>query len=134
MDNFFELIPFIIGILYFVFGRGKKTKEKPRPRRSTPQPTKNTPSLEDILKELTGELSPEPSAAEPVREAVEEQIKEEEIVYQDPFVHDADTGPSLKEIREELLEAKHLEVQEQEKEFDLRQAVINEAILNRPYQ
>ncbi|MFY0644048.1 MAG: hypothetical protein JXR19_06245 [Bacteroidia bacterium] len=133
MDNFFELLPFIIGILYFVFGRGKKTKETSKPRKRQPQPTKNTPSLEDILKELTGESS-QPTPKEVVPEVVLEPIEPEEPVYEDTIVHDADTGPSIDEIRKKLQEEKKLEVQDRVMDFDLRQAIINETVLNRPYQ
>ena len=148
MDNFFELLPFIIGILYFVFGGRKKKKESPKPNHRQPKRTSNTPSIEDILKELTGESSqrrPEPEPVhtpdyelDPWESAVDERIRVSEEnatdVYVDQYDHNADTGESIEKIHEEILEEQHLVYDTNERDFDLRTAIINEAILNRPYQ
>lgn len=137
MDEFFELLPFIIGILYFVFGVGKKKKDSPKRRSPRPKSEPTTSSLEDILRELTGEAQQSKPAPEPVPEYVEEpeapvEHKSIALEYKDQYVHDADTGRSMVEIREEMMEEKGLE--EGEKiSFDLRQAIINDTILNRPY-
>ena len=138
MDNF-ELIAFVIGILYFLFGSSKKKKERPKPHHRAPKRTESTPSLEDILRELTGQqtLTKPQVEEQPVHELEKTQQAKpkpaEEVAYTDPLVHHARTGKPISAIRKEIRKEKGLEVETSTTEFDLRQAVINDAILRRPY-
>ena len=109
MDNFFELLPFIIGILYFVFGRNKKTKESPKTPSNRKPKTSTRPSLEEVLRELTGDIVPEEKPkAVPVQEYIPEEPKAiaKEEVFEDPIDHHADTGKSLAEIKQKIREEK----------------------------
>lgn len=148
MDNFFELLPFIIGIAYFLFSGRKKKKDSPKRSYESPKTDTSTPSIEDILRELTGE-KPSQKAIKPDIPAYEDVEREEMIwerkptpkikvevddTYVDPYEHHSDTGKSLNLIREELEEEMNLTPKPTVVEFDLRQAIINDAILNRPYQ
>lgn len=125
-------------MLYRLFSGGKKKQPEPKPQRRKQERPKrtstSTPSLEDILRELSGEtIKKEEPKPEPkpqprrVRRPIEivDHSNDKRIEYN----HDADTGPQLKDLQPDSKEVeKGIEV-----EFDLRQAVINDAILNRPY-
>lgn len=88
------------------------------------------------MRELSGEIIPEP---EPVKLEIPEPtpipvvVEETQAVYQDHIEHSGRQGKKLKEIRKEISDEQHLKQPKAEIEFDLRQAVINDAILNRPY-
>ena len=149
MDNFFELLPFIIGILYFVFGKGKKKKESPKPRHPRPKTSSSTPSIEDILRELTGEspqkskpepepvYTPEPETPVPFEPVYEGRKSLETIqpeVKKDASGDYEHSSAKMKAL--ELVDFVELDDDEDEGpsiEIDLRQAVIYDAILNRPY-
>lgn len=120
-------------------GKRKQRKTNSPQKRQKPAPTQSSPSLEDILRELTGEVTkpkPEPQPV-PVYEPEPEVVKKKEESKFHDYDHNADTGSSMAEIRQEILEEKYrdFELEEEGKaiEFDVRQAIIQEAILNRPY-
>ena len=144
----------IIGVILAVrlYLRSKKTQENsngaPRQRNNPRKPVATTPSLEEILKELSGETkqnhetpTPQqeytrPASRQPEREKIE--IEDHQYDFRPEYEHHADIdGPSIQEIRKEISESQQLvatEVTEEkpELEFDIRQAIVAETILNRP--
>ncbi len=151
MEDFIKFIPIVLYLAYRFFGGDKKKEQKPNSRpkpakRKTPQ--KSTPSLEDILRELSGEKVPQREVApepEPVYETVAQQRKRERIEIEDhqydfrpEYEHHADVDLDLAEVREEISRAQGLKVESNEDTptesgvFDLRQAIIAQTILNRP--
>jgi hypothetical protein len=143
MDKFFELLPFIIAAIYF-FGRSKKKdgnaeKPKPQPRRRpsmqkvpTPRRKDAVPTLEDILRELSGENMG--------RKKPESQPQTE--------MKSTSESPSFKKIerpsrtRKPITPIKKLEVIEDvsdlgeetvNSDFDLEQAIIAQTILEKKY-
>jgi len=120
-----------IGLYYYLQSRNKdkKTQKKPTRRpgpqapQTNPTPTSNPKTtLEDILRELVEEeppRKPEPRA----------KIKHVEIDKSVRKPKSAETTPRSKPVKR----IKRIEVEEIDaSNFDLRQAVINDAILNRP--
>jgi hypothetical protein len=141
MDELLKFLPIILYVLYRLFGGSKKKQPEPKPQRQKQErpkrPNTSTPSIEDILRELSGETSKkeEPKRiSKPKRERKSIEIVDHSKDVRVDYNHDADTGPNLKEIRKELDEEKGLRDADDKIEFDLRQAVINDAILNRPYR
>lgn len=141
MDNFFELLPFIIGILYFVFGGRKKKKDSPKPRHQKPKTPESTTSIEDILRELTGETkaTPKPKTqAAPVKQTPDVKEKPLETISPEiTYNADGDYAHSSEKMKErEIIDFVELEKSSEDSssiDFDLRQAVIYDAVLNRPY-
>lgn len=143
MDKFFELLPFIIAAIYF-FGRSKKkdgNAETPQPqqrrrpsieRESAPRRKDAVPTLEDILRELSGENAG--------RNRPESQPQTEiKSVPKTPVFTDIER-PSRK--RRPIPPTKKLEVIEDvsdisgelsSDDFDLEQAIIAQTILERKY-
>lgn len=96
-------------------------------------------SIEDILKELNSEFEGRQAPVPPpVKATPKVEKKPEKVIpverYDDPVEHHVNTGKSMAEIRKEIKKEKHMVDEEFEVDFDLTQAVINDAILNRPYQ
>ena len=145
MDELLKFLPIVLYVLYRLFSGGKKKQPRPKPqKRKQDRPkrtTTSTPSLEDILRELSGEpakkveAQPEPRPKPKLkrtRRPIEIEDHSKEILVD--YNHDADTGPDIKTIRQELDEERGIKKSESsDVEFDLRQAIINDAILNRPY-
>ena len=139
----------IIGAILLVrlYLRSKKTQENPNrspSRQNNPRkPVATTPSLEEILKELSGEVKSQMPEAEPVytppvqtrsqREREKIEIEDHQYDFRPEYEHHADLdGPSLAEIRGEIKETQNLEEEEEEITFNFRKAIIAETILNRP--
>jgi len=129
-----NIIFMVLGILYFIFrASGNKDKSTKEPDQKPQQNSRSgsTPSIEDILRELTGEAprsSPKvvkQKKAKPVEVEQNEHEKYRETV-------------SARQTRRPLKLIEDLPIAEPEQtdsfEFDLRQAIINDAILNRPYK
>ncbi|MDA8886035.1 hypothetical protein OAD66_05040 [Bacteroidia bacterium] len=148
MEDLFKFIPIALWILYKIFGSSKAKEQKPK-RRTNPQPkpAQSTPSLEDILKELSGESSkeqrpipaPVAKATKMERQSLAEERKRESINLVDhqydfrpEYEHHADTGESLQTIRKEIEEVKGITLEEEVDNFDLRKAIIAQTILTRP--
>lgn len=143
MDEFLKFLPLIAYVVYRIVAGGKKTQEKRKVKPRTqskpkPKPKTSTPSLEDILRELSGEsrqqakpIVQKPKPKKRVRQKIDivDHSKDERIEY----VHDANTGKSVSAIREEILEEQGLDKSEEHIEIDLKQAIIYDAILNRPH-
>lgn len=109
----------------------QKAKPKTAPPRSTAQD--NTPkerSLEEILRELAGESTPKPEPKAKPDNRERQKIKHVEV-KQPAYAPEAISTETLPRYRrvavKPLPEEEHEEV-----DFDLRQAVINDAIMNRP--
>lgn len=126
--DFWEIVPFLVGLLYFFF-RSDKNKEKKPPARQRQAPRQQQehspqPNLEDILRELAGQSAPEPKVIE-----VQEERKHSLVSDQKPVeeYHRPDRGPKKK-----LVIAKVEMAEQAQTDFDLRQAIIYEAIMNRP--
>jgi len=142
MDSILEYLPFIIAILYFVFGRKKKdVKQKPkRQQRKPSNPTTTTPSLDDILKELRGEVAKAVPKKMPPPTPVESENPKIDIVdhqydFRPEYEHHADTGPSIEDIHEEIDEDRVVGTSIiNASEIDARQLIIMDAILNPPYK
>lgn len=135
-----NIVLLILGILYFIFrasGNKEKSAKKPgqRPQQSS-EGGGSTPSIEDILRELTGEA---PRTTQPPVEHKMNKVKKVKPVVVEQNEHEKyretvaarQTKRPIKIVEE--LPKVDLE-QTESFEFDLRQAVINDAILNRPYQ
>ncbi|MEN8696352.1 MAG: hypothetical protein ABF321_04605 [Bacteroidia bacterium] len=151
MDDIGSYIKYIIigAILVFRFlAAGKKKEEKPKSRPKSVKRKKastSTTSLEDILRELSGEPA---KAKQPVPEkqyeTVSQQRKRKKIEIEDhqhdfrpEHEHHADVDLDLGEVRDEIRESQGLKLEEEEThalsvDFDLRQAIIAQTILNRP--
>ena len=153
MEDLFKFIPIALWIIYKLVGGGKKKERKPNSRpkpakRNTPE--KSTPSLDDILRELSGEKTTNKTEtsvppAQPVYETLAQQREREKIEIEDhqydfrpEYEHHADVGESLTELREDIRESQGLgtkgleESTEDEVGFDLKQAIIAQTILARP--
>jgi len=144
--DFIEIIAFVIGLLYFIFRSNKKKEEKakrvPPQRRQTSQPNNSAPageskaeSLEDIFREIVRQQqNPTPT---PTREPAKTIVIEEE--HEKPLFQQERS--ELHKRREKIvIETEELEDEELPTVFhdlgrkiDLKQAVIHDAILNRPY-
>jgi len=135
----------IIGFLAYRFlNSGKKTQESTKNRS---KPFKRTPSsqksgsLEDILKELSGELTMAEKKTPPKEEEYQSlakersnrkiEIEDHQYDFRPEYEHHADTGPSISSIRSEIKKEQSIE-EEGEIDFDLREAILAETILNRP--
>ncbi len=135
-----ELIPIILVALYYIFRPGKKQGEQGQGREhETGRETQSEQrSLEDIIREvMEGKPRPKPVYKEPKLEPVPEPVEEPEVV---PGIYESYTGVLDNEKNSRSnnkldlkVRLEHTEDEEDEIEFDLRQAVINETILNRPW-
>ncbi|MBO6516046.1 MAG: hypothetical protein JJ975_05805 [Bacteroidia bacterium] len=109
-------------------------QQQPQQSRPVPQAEK---SLEDILRELAGEAprqqTPPPAPTPKPRQRA--KIKHIEVDQSTPPPVSAEVTPRRKHEAPKTTIKRVIEVEEEEREeldFDLRQAVINDAILNRP--
>ena len=94
------------------------------------------------MMEKKAEDTPEKTSKEIETETFEEDFKDSKIDVefldeQDSIIenqHDADTGPPIEEIMEDISEIQDIEdeVEKSEPSFDLKSAVIADTILNRP--
>ena len=127
MDTKQILILIGFAIYYFLRAKGNKDK-KVAPKR--PQPNQKPPSrqknLEEILRDLAqqGE-TPVEQEREPARPTFDYEVPSIEIKEEKKV----EKPKESKTVRISLDEGS-----DQSSEFDLRQAVINDAILNRPWK
>ncbi len=143
MEDLLKFLPIAAYLLYRIFAPSKKKQQKPKQRpvqRKKPNP--QSPSLEEILRELSGEPAPQPKQEykTPVAKPVKKKKKRKKILIEDhqydkrvEYDHNADTGMNMAEIRAEIQEEKGIATQPKEIEVDIEQAIIYDAILNRPY-
>lgn len=99
----------------------KKFSQKKRPQQRTNQAPQR--SIEDILRDLAGDTAPERTK--------EVFIEPEEIIVE-TATENTPRRPHTDSTPIKKVELSHDD--EEDNSFDLRQAVINDAILNRPHQ
>jgi hypothetical protein len=148
MEELLKFIPIVLFLVYKLFGGSKKKEQKPNSR---PKPTKrnvpsqSTPSLEEILRELSGEKPPSKQVVpspESVRETLAQERKREQLEIGDhpydvrpEYEHRTDVDTDTSELRSTITKVQGLTEEEQNvtsAEFNLRQAVIAQVILARP--
>lgn len=127
-------------LIRFILANKKKqdianTTTSPKKNR---RPQASTTSLDDILRELTGETvkqkkAPKPAVAKP-KQSEKIVIEDHQYDFRPEYEHHADLdGPSLEEIRSDIAKDQRLEVEHTDLEnFNLRQAIIAQTILTRP--
>lgn len=152
MDKIFDLLPLIIGFIWFM-NRGRKKKERELSRETTEADSDPGKSLRDILRELEGEFGSELDRQDDQKpETVVDEPVESAPVYEERkhvFSYDEQAQEELKRQKEMLEKVeqqrdhhafnqvktdqlKKEEVPENDTLFDLRQAVIYDAIMRRP--
>ncbi len=148
MEDLLKFIPIALFLAYKLFGGSKKKKQKPNSRpKSTKRniPSQRTPSLEDILRQLSGEKNPVKKVVpvpEPVSENLAQERKREQIAIEDDqhdirpeYEHHGDLGSGMSRMHTKIRASKDIIEEEQNissSDFNLRQAIIAEAILTRP--
>lgn len=134
-----ELIPIILLAAYYLFRPSKKDQQKQQPKRQRPQPS-STKSLEDIMRELMGEESKaetiveEPTKEEEVTQKMEDDYSE--FMEENPYANYTGQVSDAKKksiISDRVTLNEEHGIEKREIEVDLRQAVIYDAILHRPY-
>lgn len=150
MDQLFELLPLIIGIIWFLSKRKNKAQELPRETEEPQGDARKT--LEDIFRELeqrtkgqTPQPQPETYTWDDEEEEEEEQKPEYVFSYDEVATKELQRQEELRKYAEINSEDHHAFASKQENKvqpgaveeedqypFDLRQAVISEVILNRP--
>ena len=138
MEEYFKFIPVALWVLYKIFGGSKSKEQKPKQRtqrQSRPKSNPATPSIEDILRELSGgtkKKEPSVKMAAPETQSKKIEIVDHQYDFRPEYEHHADTGPNLDQIKKEIKREKHIAEKTEPVEIDLRKAVIYDAILNRP--
>ena len=148
MEDLLKFIPIALFLAYKLFGGSKKKEQKPNSRPKPNKrnaPSQSSPSLEDILRELSGEKSPVKKvvpAPEPVRETLAQERKREQIEIGDhqydvrsEYDHNADVGSDRSKVRAKIRKSQGIIEEEQNEysaDFNLRQALIAQVILTRP--
>ncbi|MEC8738778.1 MAG: hypothetical protein VXX63_02760 [Bacteroidota bacterium] len=138
MEGIFEYWPFIFAIIAYLFRGRKNKKRKVLPGRPdskrAPEPMEETSAGEDPFKKMLDDfLKPKES---------EKSIDEKMTIPEEKELSVSEKIEQLKNTEKPKKE-KPLDTEEKRPEiektinlsqpFDLKQAVINEAILNRPY-
>ena len=148
MENFYKFLPVFFWLLYKAYKANKKTQQFPKSSPNSDKRKKTTPKLptfDDILREIM-EKKEEDTPKEIYKEIETENFEEEledpkiELEYLDEQEsifeneHDADSGPPIEEISEDISEIQQIgdEVETRKSSFDLKSAVIADTILNRP--
>ncbi|MCB9262362.1 MAG: hypothetical protein H6607_08315 [Flavobacteriales bacterium] len=124
-----KLLPLILIALYYLFGKKssdeKKKAPKPVAQKRPTASSKPQKTLEDIIRELSGqpeEKESKPAERKKIKHTHEADIPMESLEtkkYVRPRIESKSTRRVMAEEAEEI-------------DFDLQQAVINDAILNRP--
>ena len=154
-----KILPLILIALWYIFKGGKKKDKKSVAERiqefeqkvapndsaqSTPQATKKPSSLQDILEELIGEPKAQPK--------VELEVEAEQPASRKRFVHTPSDHSVTSDKKDSIFDnydrdraaakaselisrydEENREEKMEESDFDLRQAIIHQAILERPY-
>lgn len=137
MEDFFKYIPIALWVLYKIYGRSKSNEQKTKSKQKKGR-NSSTPSLEDIFKELSGDLTKE-KPVKPVNrkkknpEPKKINIQDQQDDFRLEYEHQADAG-LISEHTKDQLEVVKMEEDEAEgkSQIDLREAIIYDAILNRP--
>lgn len=137
MEDLLRFIPFVLYGLYLMFG---KRKEKKQTAQTTSHSVKRkTPTLAEILQDLRGEYQPEQIEEETLLEQSihdpKDKLEKEERQHnfaKKNVVNDEKKTSLTKTIKElEELQVDE-EINTEEIDFDLRQAIVAQTILTRP--
>ena len=137
MDELIKFLPIVLYLVYRAFsaGKGKEEKVKPRPVQQKKQ-TKQPSSIEDILRELREEIVPEekPKPVVAKKQAPSKiTIEDHQYDFRPEYEHHGKKSKSLAVIRTEIAEDQNnVPILIDADSIDLRQAVVYDAILNRP--
>lgn len=155
MDQLFDLLPLIIGLIWFL-SRGRRKKQEETPRESTEPQAESGKSLRDILEDFEREFSGGTKANPEVvmeEDAVESAEREDRTEPKETvFSYDNEVQEELKRQAEMMKKAEQdrdhhafknrkkeneqtsspIQSKEEERIFNLRQAVIYDAIMRRP--
>lgn len=126
MDTKQILILIGFAIYYLIRSSGSKQKDQKAAPKKRPQkrnPAAPQRSIEDILRDLAGEK--ESKAEKTITFEPDEPVVEIPTEIQPRRPHPPATPHKRIEVEHD---------EEEDHGFDLRQAIINDAILNRPYQ
>lgn len=138
MDELIKFLPIVLYLVYRAFSAGKGKEEKPKPRPvQQKKPQKQPSSIEDILRELRQEVLQEEPEYAPVvtkkQKPAKIKIEDHQYDFVPEYEHHGKKGKSLSKIRLEIAEDQNnVLVDFDTDNINLRQAVIYDAILNRP--
>ena len=139
MEDYIKYIAIGAFLLFRFILAGKKKQEsanKTTSGKKNQNPQRSTSSLDDILREFTGESPRQEEHSTPVtvkpKKWEKQEIEEDQYDVKHVNEHHADTGRSLKKIRLEITKEQGLEEHDDAENFDLRQAIIAQTILTRP--
>lgn len=156
MPELEKILPLVLIALWYIFRGGRKKNKRQAPQQfeqdaqEQAQPTNKPPSskptsLQDILEELMGEEKAKKPAPPYQQPAPKAESLERERTYAteadtletlDPIYENYDDSEKAKETRDFLkdYDAAQKERAGEAVDFDLRQAIIYQAILERPYK
>lgn len=136
MDELIKFLPIVLYLVYRAFSAGKGKEEKPKPRPvEQKKPARKPSTIEDILRELREETMDVPKPQPVVqKKKAPTKIKFEDHQYDfvPEYEHHAKESKPLSKIRLEIAEDQRALPEVDAEDFDLRQAVIYDAVLNRP--
>lgn len=128
--DFIEILAFIIGLVYFIMRANRKSEKEAAKKVRPSAPSEETESgneksLEDIFREIIQQQTPAPKVIH-----VEEPPQPQAVpAGRLNTPKRAKIIPVLESIPEEV----PVQITTTDFDFDLKQAVIYDAILNRPY-
>lgn len=127
--DFLEILAFIVGLIYFMSRSKRKSETKvvPPAPQNTDQPAspRGEKNLEDIFREIMRQQMP-------VAKEIRVEEPEPEYILRRPVQSEVNK-PKNKTVERVISLSKNKENVRHMPDFDLRQAVIYDAILNRPY-
>lgn len=156
--DFDKILPLILIALWYIFKGGKKNQkksvvqdmeeraeefqQKASSQNKPPQSSKKPSSLQDILEELVGEDIPIPKTHFQTRKDRPkpkryENPEPESLETLDPIIENQEKERAAKraEMIKKYEEMSKSEAEDLDEEaFDLRQAIIHQTILERPYK
>jgi len=139
MEDYIKYIAIGAFLLFRFILAGKKKQEsanKTTSGKKNQNPQRSTPSLEDILREFTGESARQEEQPKPVtgnpKKWEKQEIEEDE--YEVEYVNEnlGDSIPSVMQNQEAIAQEQGLDEHDDARNFDLRQAIIAQTILTRP--
>jgi hypothetical protein len=139
MEDYIKYIAIGAFLLFRFILAGKKKQEsanKTTSGKKNQNPQRSTSSLDDILKEFTGEPPrqeehPTPVTVKP-KKWKKQEIEEDQYDVKRLNEHLGDSIPSVVQIQEDIAQEQRLEDYDDAENFDLRQAIIAQTILTRP--
>jgi hypothetical protein len=139
MEDYIKYIAIGAFLLFRFILAGKKKQESANKTTSgnkNQNPQRSTPSLDDILREFTGESPrqeehPTPMTVKP-KKWKKQEIEEDQYDVKHVNEHLGDSIPSVVQIQEDIAQEQRLEDYDDAENFDLRQAIIAQTILTRP--